>query len=86
MRVDLSTDQFGHFVVIRGFVEGGGTVVFNDSYPSGDYWNSSPQERRSAGELRTENWYDFDRSWASHVDVDDPLSPEGHVRWAMAVR
>ena len=87
IRVDLSTSQFGHFVTIRGFVDGGWTVVFNDSYPAYRYVNQSEEERRVAGEGRREGWNRFDASWASAVDRgEDPLSPHGHVRWAMAGR
>jgi len=92
IRVDLSTYQFGHFVVIRGLVDQGSKVVFNDSYPAEDYRDqeggpSRSEERRTAGEGRRENWYDFDRSWASYIDPMDPMEGSnfnGHVRWAMA--
>lgn len=89
VRVDMSTTEFGHFVVIRGLVDQGATVVFNDSYPRNDRatWDMSSEERRAIGEGRREDWYEFDASWASAVDHDlDPLAPKGHVRWAMAVR
>ncbi len=88
VRVDLSIDQFGHFVVIRGLVNQGTRVVFNDSFPRDDRrtWNMSSEERRTIGEGRGEDWTDFDRSWASAVDKGDPLAPEGHVRWAMAAK
>ena len=87
IRVNLSTNQFGHFVTIRGFVDGGWTVIFNDSYPAVHYVNRSVEERQLAGEGRREEWNRFDVSWASAVDRgDDPLSPQGHVRWAMAVK
>ena len=87
IRVDLSTDQFGHFVVIRGLVNQGQTVVFNDSYPTERGWNWTSEERRAAGESRREDWRRFDASWASAVDQNkDPLAREGHVRWAMAAQ
>jgi hypothetical protein len=87
IRVDLSTNQFGHFVVIRGMVDQGSTVVFNDSYPSNKLWDATSEQRRMAGESRRAKWRDFDRSWASAVDKGrDPLSPQGHVRWAMAAQ
>lgn len=86
IRVNLSSSQFGHFVTIRGFIDGGWTVVFNDSYPAGSYVSRPEPERRLAGEGRQEEWNIFDASWASAVDRgEDPLSPDGHVRWAMAV-
>jgi hypothetical protein len=80
---------FGHFVVIRGLVDQGATVVFNDSYPGEQYWGDTSEKRRAAGEGRREGWYEFDRSWSSYVDEMDPLGGpnfKGHVRWAMAVR
>jgi hypothetical protein len=78
---------FGHFVVIRGLINEGRTVVFNDSYPTERGWYWTPEQRRAAGEAREEPWRKFDASWASGVDQGkDPLAPEGHVRWAMAVR
>jgi len=99
IRVDLrihppgrGDGAFGHFVVIRGLVDQGATVVFNDSYPGEQYWDerggpSRADERQAAGEGRREDWHKFDRSWASYVDKDkDPLAPEGHVRWAMAAQ
>ncbi|MBI4675948.1 MAG: C39 family peptidase [Chloroflexi bacterium] len=89
VRSELTTTYFGHFVVIRGFVDGGWTVMFNDSYPGEDYWDvrgGSSEKRRQVGEGRREAWDKFDASWASSVDAMDPLSPGGHVRWAMAVR
>jgi RHS repeat-associated protein len=91
VRVDLSTNQFGHFVVIRGLIDQGATVVFNDSYPRDDRrtWNMSLEERRAMGEGRMADWHDFDRSWASNVDEMDPLGGfefSGHVRWAMAAQ
>jgi hypothetical protein len=89
VRVDLSTDEFGHFVVIRGLVDEGATVVLNDSFPRNNRhtWNMSSEERRAIGEGREVDWKKFDRSWASAVDASkDPLAPEGHIRWAMAVK
>ncbi len=78
---------FGHFVVIRGLINQEETVVFNDSYPASEGWNWTAEQRRAVGEGRQEDWAKFDSSWASAVDQgDDPMSPEGHVRWAMAVR
>jgi RHS repeat-associated protein len=84
--VTTNPNYFGHFVAIRGFTDRGWTVVFNDSYPGEAYWNGSASERRKVGEKRGIDWNIFDASWASNVDVMDPLSPGGHVRWAMAVR
>ncbi|NJN99939.1 MAG: hypothetical protein HC875_40455 [Anaerolineales bacterium] len=89
IRSELTTTYFGHFVVIKGFSNGGWTVVFNDSYPGEAYWDvrdGSPEIRRDVGEGREADWEDFDASWASQVDDMDPMSPGGHVRWAMAVR
>ena len=89
IRSELTRTYFGHFVVVRGFVDQGWTVVFNDSYPGEEYWDvrgGSSSIRRQVGERRTADWSVFDRSWASSVDEMDPLSPGGHVRWAMAVR
>jgi RHS repeat-associated protein len=88
IRSELSAtpNYFGHFVVIRGFVDRGWTVVFNDSYPGEAYWRVSSEQRRQAGEKRVADWDVFDASWASSVDAMDPISPGGHVRWAMAVR
>lgn len=84
VKIELSTRGFGHFVTIRGFVDGGWTAVFNDSYPVG---YSSEEARRQAGEGRQADWERFDRSWSSAVDAGmDPLSPDGHVRWAMSIR
>ncbi|MBN1878417.1 MAG: C39 family peptidase [Anaerolineae bacterium] len=101
VRVELSTNQFGHFVVVRGLIDQGLTVVFNDSYPGSQrrYWRMTPEERQAIGDGREAEWSDFDRSWASQVDSMDPQGkdtgghvgwasiPEfsGHVRWAMAV-
>ena len=88
IRSEVTTNYFGHFVV-KGFTNGGWTVVFNDSYPGEAYWDKqggSPEKRRKVGEGREAEWDDFDRSWASRVDDMDPMSPGGHVRWAMAVR
>jgi len=88
--VESTTRYFGHFVVIRGFVDGGWTVVFNDSYPGEaywDYWGGSATQRQQIGEERTSDWTTFDNSWASSVDSGfDSLSPDGHVRWAMFVK
>jgi uncharacterized protein YvpB len=85
VRVDLSTDQYGHFVVLRG--SSATEVVFNDSYPREEAWDWSPEERQAFGEGRTESWSQFDASWSSRVDInDDPLAPEGHARWAMAAQ
>ncbi len=78
--------HFGHFVVIRGFIDRGWTVVFNDSYPGEAYWNATSEVRRQVGENRAADWGDFDASWASAVDEMDPLFSGGHVRWAMTVR
>jgi RHS repeat-associated protein len=90
IRSELTTNYFGHFVVIKGFVDRGWTVVFNDSYPGEAYWDSrggSSEQRRQVGEGRKADWDKFDASWASAVDKGyDPLSPGGHVRWAMAVK
>jgi len=89
VRVNLSTDQFGHFVVIRGLVDNGERVIFNDSFPNNRQTtrNASPERRSRMGEGRQEDWTDFDASWASDVDEKyDPLSPQGHVRWAMAAQ
>jgi RHS repeat-associated protein len=90
VRVELSIDQFGHFVVIRGLVKQGATVVFNDSYPGEEYWywnNVTAEERQAVGEGKREDWSDFDDSWASAIDKGlDPLALQGHVRWAMAVQ
>jgi hypothetical protein len=89
IRSEVTTNYFGHFVVVKGFTNGGWTVVFNDSYPGEAYCDiqdGSPEKRRKIGEGREAEWDDFDRSWASHVDDMDPMSPGGHVRWAMAVR
>ena len=87
IRVNLSTSDFGHFVVIRGLVDQGRTVVFNDSYPDHEGWDWTVEERQAVGEGRWEDWSDFDDSWASAVDEDlDPLAPQGHVRWAMAAQ
>lgn len=82
VRVDLSTNQFGHFVVIGGIVDDGETVIFNDSYPNGRQrtWNMTTEQRQSLGAPRTEDWSRFDTSWASGVDTPR------HVRWAMAVQ
>jgi len=84
--ISASPNHFGHFVVIRGFIKRGWTVVFNDSYPGEAYWGSSADQRRQVGEGREADWEDFDASWASSVDPMDPLGPGGHIRWAMAVR
>jgi hypothetical protein len=87
--VSASTNYFGHFVVIKGFTDGGWSVVFNDSYPGEAYWDTqggSASIRREVGEGREAEWDDFDASWASNVDPMDPMSPGGHVRWAMAVK
>ncbi len=84
--IRTSNNYFGHFVVIRGFTDQGWTVVFNDSYPGEAYWNMSSSQRRRVGEKRVIDWDIFDASWASEVDPMDPMSPNGHVRWAMAVR
>ncbi len=90
IRSELTTSLFGHFAVVRGFVDGGWTVVFNDSYPGEAYWDNaggSSSQRRDVGEERLAEWDKFDVSWSSTVDKGyDPLSPDGHVRWAMAVR
>ena len=89
IRVDMSTDQFGHFVVIRGFVDRGATVVLNDSFPRDDRetWQMPSDERRAVSEGRRADWNRFDASWASAVDQGkDPLAPNGHVRWAMAAQ
>jgi len=89
IRAGISEDQFGHFVVVRGFTDGGWTVVFNDSYPGEEYWDfrgGSASQRQQIGEGRTIDWDTFDASWASSVDEMDPLSPGGHIRWAMAVK
>jgi RHS repeat-associated protein len=89
IRSELTTTYFGHFVVIKGFSNGGWTVLFNDSYPGEAYWDvrgGSSEIRREIGEGREAEWDDFDASWASHVDNMDPMSPGGHVRWGMAVR
>jgi hypothetical protein len=89
IRSEISTNLFGHFVVVRGFSEGGWTVKFNDSYPGEAYWDArsgSSEIRRKIGEGRDAKWVDFDKSWASHVDSMDPISPDGHVRWAMSVK
>jgi hypothetical protein len=89
VRSEFTTNYFGHFVLIRGLVDQGATVVLNDSYPGEEYWNVSAEERQAIGEGRRVDWYDFDRSWASHVDSMDPLGGAdftGHVRWAMAVQ
>ena len=77
--------DFGHFVVKRGFVDGGLTAVYNDSYPEGGF-GLSAEVRRNRGNAATANWEKFDASWASSVDKGyDPITPEGHIRWAMAV-
>jgi len=84
-----TSNYFGHFVLIRGLIDQGATVVVNDSYPGEDYWNATPEERQTVGEGRRVDWYEFDRSWASFVDSMDPLGGSnfnGHVRWAMAVK
>ena len=87
IRVDLTTTDFGHFVVIRGFDDAGWTVILNDSCPARRYGNRSASARRNAGERRREDWEKFDLSWASAVDAgNDPLAPGGHVRWGMAVK
>jgi hypothetical protein len=91
IRVDLSTHQFGHYVLIRGLVDQGATVVFNDSYPNGNdsTWDMTTEGRRGLGEARREPWTNFDRSWASSVDEKDPMGGpgfQGHVRWAMSVQ
>lgn len=89
IRSELTTTYFGHFVVIKGFSNGGWTVVFNDSYPGEAYWDirgGSSEIRRAIGEGRQADWDNFDRSWASLVDNMDPMLAGGHVRWAMAVR
>ena len=86
IRADLGITTFGHFVVIRGLVNQGATVIFNDSYPNEEYWDD-PEARQASGEMRSTDWSKFDISWASYVDADmDPLASGGHVRWAMAVR
>jgi RHS repeat-associated protein len=84
--ISASPNHFGHFVVIRGFVDRGWTVIFNDSYPGEAYWSRSAEQRRQAGEGREADWDDFDASWASSIDPMDPLAPGGHIRWAMTVR
>jgi hypothetical protein len=86
VRAEITTNDFGHFVVVKGFTDGGWTAVFNDSYPGRAYWDVSSEERQQAGEGRVAFWDDFDASWSSSVDAKDTLSPGGHVRWAMSVR
>jgi RHS repeat-associated protein len=90
IRAELGTrypPDFGHYVVIKGFIDNGWTVIFNDSYPGRAYWDRSYEERRQAGEGRQSDWETFDDSWASAVDKNmDPLSVGGLVRWAMAIK
>lgn len=72
VNVDLDPSATGHFVVIIGYSEetGEARLTYHDPFREPDM-NAA--------------WTTFTRSWSGPIDLDDPVQPEGHVRWGMVV-
>lgn len=66
----LVPGNFGHFVVIYGVDAATGTIFYHDPYD---------------GSQRSASWTQFYAAWNGPIDVGDPLQPEGHRLWGMAV-
>ena len=60
----------GHFVVIYGVDSDAEMVYYHDPYD---------------GAARAATWEAFSGSWDGPVDVNDPLQPEGHRSWGVAI-
>ncbi|NIM95598.1 MAG: hypothetical protein GTO18_18015 [Anaerolineales bacterium] len=66
----LKDEGPGHFVVIFGIDTEQRTIQYHDPYDGAD---------------KTASWDDFATAWDGPVDLGDPLQPEGHRFWGMAV-
>jgi len=66
----LVPGNFGHFVVIYGVDASDETIYYHDPYD---------------GSHRTATWAQFSAAWDGPIDVGDPLQPEGHRLWGVAI-
>jgi uncharacterized protein YvpB len=66
----LADDGPGHFVVIYGIDVEGKIIYYHDPYD---------------GAEMAASWEKFSAAWDGPVDLGDPLQPEGHRFWGMAV-
>lgn len=65
-----SAGRLGHFVVIYGIDLGQRLVYYHDPY---------------YGPGQAADWESFAALWEGPVDVGDPLAPDGHHAWGLAV-
>jgi hypothetical protein len=66
----LQDEGPGHFVVIYGIDPDTRQIIYHDPYDGPDM---------------VADWDQFATSWDGPVDRGDPLQPEGHRFWGMAV-
>lgn len=69
VRTKMELSGFGHFVVVYGLDLDENLVYYQDPYE---------------GANKEVEWDTFDEVWQSKIDKNDPLQPEGHVRWGMS--